>query len=188
MNHLKSSSRRQPRKTVHSPKPTHSSTDDIVDIVQAASMQLGGVRVQGDSTFYSVSGFGTVIMTIYVLTVVTVIGFILILLPSFSNASSVRQMLISIPIILFWLWMTEYYWFGLTTRTFAKTTPNTLILYGAFGRVRQRFDRRECTFSKAKGRTGFSLRVRQQNRYFSRIIDLTSCANPLALISELTMR
>ena len=103
MNHLKSSSRRQPCKTVHSQKPIHSSTDDIVDIVQAASMQLGGVRVQGDSTFYSVSGFGTVIMTIYVLTVVTVIGFILILLPSFSNASSVRQMLISIPIILFWL-------------------------------------------------------------------------------------
>ena len=91
MNHLKSSSRRQPCKTVHSPKPIHSSTDDIM---QAALMQLGGVRVQGDSTFYSISGFGTVIMTIYVLTVVTVIGFILILLPSFANASSVRQMLI----------------------------------------------------------------------------------------------
>ena len=185
MNHLKSSSRRQLRKTAHSPKPVHSSTDDIM---QAALMQLGGVRVQGDSTFYSVSGFGTVIMTIYVLTVVTVMGFILILLPSFSNASSVRQMLISIPLILFWLWMTEYYWFGLTTRTFAKTTPNSLILYGAFGRVRQRFDLSECTFSAAKDRRGFSLRVRQQNRYFSRIIDLTSCANPQALIFELTMQ
>ena len=185
MNHLKSSSRRQPRKTAQPPKPIHSSTDDIM---QAALMQLGGVRVQGDSTFYSVSGFGTVIMTIYVLTVVTVMGFILILLPSFSNASSVRQMLISILLILFWLWMTEYYWFGLTTRTFAKTTPNSLILYGAFGRVRQKFDLSECTFSEAKDRRGFSLRVHQQNRYFSRIIDLTSCANPQALIFELTMR
>ena len=150
-------------------------------------MQLGGVQVQGDSTFYSVSGFGTVIMTIYVLTVVTVIGFILILLPSFSNASSVRQMLISIPIILFWLWMTEYYWFGLTTRTFTKTTPNALILYGAFGRVRQRFDHRECTFSETGNRVP-TLRVRRHNRYFSRTIDTALCANAEALIFELTMR
>lgn len=185
MSRPKSRSHRQPRyKTTRSPKPVLSLTADM----QAAFMRRGGVLMQGGSTFYSVSGFGTVIMTIYVLTVVTVIGFILILLPSFSNASSVRQMLISIPIILFWLWMTEYYWFGLTTRTFAQTTPNSLILYGAFGRVRQRFDLNECTFSEAKGRTGFSLRVHQQNRYFSRIIDLTSCANPLALISKLTMR
>ena len=185
MSRPKSRSHRQPRyKTARSPKPVRSSTDDIM---QAALMQLGGVRVQGDSTFYSISGFGTVIMTIYVLTVVTVIGFILILLPSFSNASSVRQMLISIPLILFWLWMTEYYWFGLTTRTFAKTTPNSLILYGAFGRVRQRFDRREYTFSETGNRVP-TLRVRRQNRRFSRTINTALCANAQALIFELTMR
>ena len=183
MNHLKSRSHRQPQhKTARSPKTVRSPTADK----QATFMWHNGVREQGDSTFYSVSWFGTVIMTIYVSGISVVTGFILILLPSFSDAGSLRQMLISIPLILFWLWLTEPWWFGLTTRTFAKTTPDSLILYGAFGRVRQRFDRRECIFSEAKNRRGVSLCVRRHNRYFSRIIDLTSCANAQALFFELT--
>ena len=185
MSRPKSRSRRQPRyKTAHSPKPVRSLTADM----QAAFMRRGGVRVQGGSTFYSVSWFGTVIMSVAALALGTLAVFALTTLPPFSDAGIAWRTILAIPPILIWLWLTEPWWFGLTTRTFAKTTPNTLILYGAFGRVRQRFDRRECTFSEATDRTGFSLRVRQQNRYFSRIIDLTSCANPLALIFELTMR
>ena len=185
MSRPKSRSHCQPRyKTARSPKSVLSLTADM----QAAFMRRGGVRVQGGSTFYSVSWFGTVIMSVAALALGVSAVFALTALPPFSDAGIAWRIILAIPPVLIWLWLTEPWWFGLTTRTFAKTTPNSLILYGAFGRVRQRFDLSECTFSEAKGRTGFSLRVRQQNRYFSRIIDLTSCANPLALIFELTMR
>lgn len=185
MSRPKSRSRRQPRyKTAHSPKPVRSLTADM----QAAFMRRGGVRVQGGSTFYAVSLFGTVIMSVAALALGALTVFSLTAWLPFSDAGIAWRIILAVPPALSGLWLTEPWWFGLTTRTFAKTTPNSLILYSAFGRVRQRFDRREYTFSEAKGRTGFSLRVRQQNRYFSRIIDLTSCANPLALIFELTMR
>ena len=185
MSRPKSRSRRQPRyKTVRSPKSVCSLTADM----QAAFMRRGGVRVQGGSTFYAVSLFGTVIMSVAALALGALTVFSLTALPPFSDAGIAWRTILAIPPVLIWLMLTEPWWFGLTTRTFAKTTPNTLILYGAFGRVRQRFDLSECTFSEATDRTGFSLRVHQQNRYFSRIIDLTSCANPLALIFELTVR
>ena len=185
MSRPKSRSHRQPRyKTAHSPKPIRSLTADM----QAAFMRRGGVREQGGSTFYSVSWFGTAIMSVATLALGVSAVFALTAWPPFSDAGIAWRIILAVPPALSGLWLTEPWWFGLTTRTFAQTTPHALILYGAFGRVRQRFDRRECTFSEAKGRTGFSLHVRQQNRYFSRIIDLTSCANPLALIFELTVR
>ena len=184
MNHLKSSSRRQLRKTAHSPKPVHSSTDDII---QAALMQLGGVRVQGGSTFYSVSWFGTVIMSVATLALGVSAVFALTALPPFSDTGIAWRTILAIPPVLIWLRLTEPWWFGLTTCTFAKTTLDSLILYGAFGRVRQRFDRRECTFSETGNRVP-TLRVRRHNRYFSRTIDTALCANAQALICELTSR
>lgn len=185
MSRPKSRSHRQPRyKTARSPKPVRSSTDDIM---QAALMQLGGVRVQGDSTFYAVSLFGTVIMSVAALALGALAGFVLTALPPFSDAGIAWRIILAVPPVLIWLWLTEPWWFGLTTRTFAKTTPNFLILYGAFGRVRQRFNCRECTFSEIGNRVP-TLRVRRHNRRFSRTIDTALCANPLALIFELTMR
>ena len=184
MSRPKSSSRRQPRyKTARSPKPVRSLTADM----QAAFMRRGGVRVQGGSTFYAVSLFGTVIMSVAALALGTLAVFALTTLPPFSDAGIAWRTILAIPPILIWLWLTEPWWFGLTTRTFAKTTPNSLILYGAFGRVRQRFDRREYTFSETGNRVP-TLRVRRQNRRFSRTINTALCANAQALIFELTMR
>ena len=184
MSRPKSRSHRQPRyKTARSPKPVRSLTADM----QAAFMQRGGVRMQGGSTFYSVSWFGAVIMSVATLALGTLAVFALTTWLPFSDAGIAWRTILAIPPVLIWLRLTEPWWFGLTTRTFAKTTPNSLILYGAFGRVRQRFDRREYTFSETGNRVP-TLRVRRHNRYFSRIIDLTSCANPQALIFELTMR
>lgn len=184
MSRPKSRSHRQPRyKTARSPKPVRSLTADM----QAAFMGRGGVRVQGGSTFYAVSLFGTAIMSVATLALGALAVFALTAWPPFSDAGIAWRIILAVPPVLIWLWLTEPWWFGLTTRTFAQATPNSLILYGAFGRVRQRFDRREYTFSETGNRVP-TLRVHQQNRYFSRIIDLTSCANPLALIFELTVR
>lgn len=184
MSRPKSRSRRQPRyKTARSPKSVHSLTTDM----QAAFMQRGGVRVQGGSTFYAVSLFGTVIMSVAALALGALAVFALTALPPFSDAGIAWRTILAIPPVLIWLRLAEPWWFGLTTRTFAKTTPNFLILYGAFGRVRQRFDRREYTFSETGNRVP-TLRVRRQNRRFSRTIDTASCANAEALIFELTMR
>ena len=184
MSRPKSRSRRQPRyKTAHSPKPVRSLTADM----QAAFMRRGDVRVQGGSTFYSVSWFGTVIMSVATLALGTLAVFALTTLPPFSDAGIAWRTILAIPPVLIWLRLAEPWWFGLTTRTFAKTTLNALILYGAFGRVRQRFDRREYTFSETGSRVP-TLRVRRQNRRFSRTIDTASCTNAEALIFELTMR
>ena len=184
MSRPKSRSRRQPRyKTARSPKPVLSLTADM----QAAFMRRGGVLMQGGSTFYTVSLFGTVIMSVATLALGALAVFALTALPPFSDAGIAWRIILAIPPVLIWLWLTEPWWFGLTTRTFAKTTPNSLILYGAFGRVRQRFDRREYTFSETGNRVP-TLRVRRQNRYFSRTIDTTLCANAEALIFELTVR
>ena len=184
MSRPKSRSRRQPRyKTAHSPKPVRSLTADM----QAAFMRHGDVRVQGGSTFYAVSLFGTVIMSVATLALGALTVFSLTAWLPFSDAGIAWRIILAVPPALSGLWLTEPWWFGLTTRTFAKTTPNSLILYGAFGRVRQRFERRECTFSETGNRVP-TLRVRRQNRYFSRTIDTASCANAEALIFELTMR
>ena len=184
MSRPKSRSHRQPRyKTARSPKPVHSLTTDM----QAAFMQRGGVRVQGGSTFYAVSLFGTVIMSVAALALGALAVFALTALPPFSDAGIAWRIILAVPPALSGLWLTEPWWFGLTTRTFAQTTPNSLILYGAFGRVRQRFDRRECIFSETGNRVP-TLRVRRQNRWFSRTIDTALCANAEALIFELTMR
>ena len=184
MSRPKSRSHRQPRyKTARSPKPVRSPTADM----QAAFMRHGGVREQGGSTFYSVSWLGTVIMSVATLALGTLAVFALTILPPFSDADIAWRTILAIPPVLIWLWLTEPWWFGLTTRTFAKTTPNALILYGAFGRVRQRFDRREYTFSETGNRVP-TLRVRRHNRYFSRTIDTALCANAQALICELTSR
>ena len=150
-------------------------------------MRRGGVRVQGGSTFYAVSLFGTVIMSVAALALGTLAVFALTTLPPFSDAGIAWRTILAIPPILIWLWLTEPWWFGLTTCTFAKTTLDSLILYGAFGRVRQRFDRREYTFSETGNRVP-TLRVRRQNRRFSRTINTALCANAQALIFELTMR
>ena len=184
MSRPKSRSRRQPRyKTARSPKSVCSLTADM----QAAFMQRDGVRVQGGSTFYAVSLFGTVIMSVATLALGTLAVFALTILPPFSDADIAWRTILAIPPVLIWLWLTEPWWFGLTTRTFAKTTPSALILYGAFGRVRQRFDRREYTCSETGNRVP-TLRVRRQNRRFSRTINTALCANAEALIFELTMR
>ena len=184
MSRPKSRSRRQPRyKTARSPKSVRSLTADM----QAAFMQRGGVRVQGGSTFYAVSLFGTVIMSVATLALGALTVFSLTAWPPFSDAGIAWRIILAVPPALSGLWLTEPWWFGLTTRTFAKTTPNSLILYGAFGRVRQRFDRREYTFSETGNRVP-TLRVRRQNRWFSRTIDTALCANAEALIFELTMR
>ena len=184
MSRPKSRAHRQPRyKTVRSPKPVRSLTADM----QAAFMQRGSVRVQGGSTFYSVSWFGTVIMSVATLALGALVVFALTAWLPFSDASIAWRTILAIPPVLSGLWLTEPWWFGLTTRTFAKTTPNSLILYGAFGRVRQRFDRREYTFSETGNRVP-TLRVRRQNRWFSRTIDTALCANAEALIFELTVR
>ena len=184
MSHPKSRSHRQPRyKTAPSPKPVRSPTADM----QAAFMRRGGVRMQGGSTFYVVSRFGTVIMSVATLALGVSAVFALTALPPFSDTGIAWRTILAIPPVLIWPRLTEPWWFGLTTRTFAKTTPNSLILYGAFGRVRQRFDRRECTFSETGSRVP-TLRVRRHNRYFSRTIDTALCANAQALICELTSR
>lgn len=184
MSRPKSRSRRQPRyKTARSPKSVRSLTSDM----QAAFIRRGGVRVQGGSTFYAVSLFGTVIMSVATLALGVSAVFALTALPPFSDAGIAWRTILAIPPVLIWLWLTEPWWFGLTTRTFAQATPNSLILYGAFGRVRQRFDRREYTFSETGNRVP-TLRVRRHNRRFSRTIDTALCANPQALIFELTMR
>ena len=184
MSRPKSRSRRQPRyKTARSPKSVRSLTADM----QAAFMRRGGVRVQGGSTFYAVSLFGTVIMSVAALALGALTVFSLTAWLPFSDAGIAWRTILAVPPVLIWLWLTEPWWFGLTTRTFAKTTPNSLILYGAFGRVRQRFDRREYTFSETGNRVP-TLHVRRQNRWFSRTIDTASCANAEALIFELTMR
>ena len=184
MSRPKSRSHRQPRyKTAPSPKPVRSLTADM----QAAFMRRGGVRMQGGSMFYSVSWFGTVIMSVATLALGALVVFALTAWPPLSDAGIAWRTILAIPPVLIWLWLTEPWWFGLTTRTFAKTTPNSLILYGAFGRVRQRFDRHECTFSETGNRVP-TLRVRRHNRYFSRTIDTALCSNAQALIFELTMR
>ena len=150
-------------------------------------MRRGGVRVQGGSTFYAVSLFGTVIMSVAALALGALTVFSLTAWLPFSDAGIAWRIILAVPPALSGLWLTEPWWFGLTTRTFAKTTPNSLILYGAFGRVRQRFDRREYTFSETGNRVP-TLRVRRQNRWFSRTIDTALCANAEALISKTTMR
>lgn len=184
MSRPKSRSHRQPRyKTARSPKPVRSPTADM----QAAFMRHGGVREQGGSTFYSVSWFGTVIMSVATLTLGVSAVFALTALPPLSDAGIAWRTILAIPPVLIWLRLTEPWWFGLTTRTFAQTTLHALILYGAFGRVRQRFDRRECTFSETGGRVP-TLRVRRHNRHFSRTIDTALCANAQALIFGLTSR
>ena len=184
MSRPKSRSRRQPRyKTAHSPKPVRSLTADM----QAAFMRRGGVRVQGGSTFYAVSLFGTVIMSVATLALGALTVFSLTAWLPFSDAGIAWRIILAVPPALSGLWLTEPWWFGLTTRTFAKTTPNSLILYGAFGRVRQRFERREYTFSETGNRVP-TLRVRRQNWWFSHTIDTALCANAEALIFELTMR
>ena len=184
MSRPKSRPHRQPRyKTARSTKPVRSPTADM----QAAFMRRGGVRMQGGSTFYSVSRFGTAIMSVATLALGVSAVFALTALPPLSDAGIAWRTILSIPPVLIWLRLTEPWWFGLTTRTFAQTTPHALILYGAFGRVRQRFDRRECTFSETGSRVP-TLRVRRHNRYFSRTIDTTLCANAQALICELTSR
>ena len=155
--------------------------------MQAAFMRRGGVRVQGGSTFYAVSLFGTVIMSVAALALGALTVFSLTAWLPFSDAGIAWRIILAVPPALSGLWLTEPWWFGLTTRTFAKTTPNSLILYGAFGRVRQRFDRREYTFSETGNRVP-TLRVRRQNRWFSRTIDTALCANAEALISKTTMR
>lgn len=184
MSRPKSRSRRQPRyKTARSPKSVCSLTADM----QAAFMRRGGVRVLGGSTFYAVSLFGTVIMSVAALALGALTVFSLTAWLPFSDAGIAWRIILAVPPALSGLWLTEPWWFGLTTRTFAKTTPNSLILYGAFGRVRQRFDRREYTFSETGNRVP-TLRVRRQNRWFSRTIDTALCANAEALIFELTVR
>ena len=155
--------------------------------MQAAFMRRGGVRMQGGSTFYAVSRFGTVIMSVATLALGISAVFALTALPPFSDAGIAWRTILAIPPVLIWLRLTEPWWFGLTTCTFAKTTLDSLILYGAFWRVRQRFDRRECTFSETGSRVP-TLRVRRHNRHFSRTIDTALCANAQALICELTSR
>lgn len=150
-------------------------------------MRHGDVRVQGGSTFYAVSLFGTVIMSVATLALGALTVFSLTAWLPFSDAGIAWRIILAVPPALSGLWLTEPWWFGLTTRTFAKTTPNSLILYGAFGRVRQRFERREYTFSETGNRVP-TLRVRRQNWWFSHTIDTALCANAEALIFELTMR
>ena len=184
MSRPKSRSHRQPRyKTAPSPKPVRSPTADM----QAAFMRRGGVRMQGGSTFYAVSRFGTVIMSVATLALGVSAVFALMALPPLSDAGIAWRTILAIPPVLIWLRLTEPWWFGLTTCTFAKTTLDSLILYGAFGRVRQRFDRRECAFSEIGSRVP-TLRVRRHNQHFFRTIDTALCANPQALIFGLTSR
>ena len=73
-----------------------------------------------------------------------------LLMPLFALATGALPVLISYKIfkssvlspallILYipcWLWQTEGWWFGLTTRRFAQIENGNLTLYGAFGRTR----------------------------------------------------
>ena len=166
----------------------------IPDYIQACTRQHGGVRKQHGDTIYTTSWIGMIAMVAATLAGGVLLAFLL-MAPLMIAGLPPEQLLILLPpFSLFWLWLTESWWFGLTTRRFAKITPDELILYGAFGRVRQTYNRQECSFRggvyelKSFGHPRyviFKLRSRRPGQRFARGINLSLCANPAALIKEL---
>ena len=196
-NHIKLRAQRLPFD--HSPKAqlserhnAASSPDYIPDYIQACTRQRGGVRKQHGDTIYTTSWIGMIAMVAATLAGGVLLAFLL-MAPLMIAGLSPEQLLILLPpFALFWLWLTESWWFGLTTRRFAKITPDELILYGAFGRVRQTYNRHECSFrggvyelKSTAGDVFFKLHVRRPGQRFARGINLSLCANPAALIKEL---
>ncbi len=201
-NHNRSKSRSQRLPRHRSPKAqlperysTTAPSNYIPDYMLAYTRRRGGVRKQRGGKVYTVSWLGMIMMAaavpaVGVLLVICLIGPLLMMI----GLSFEQQLILLPPFALLWLWLTESWWFGLTTRTFAKITPSQLILYGAFGRVRQTYNRQECSFrggvyeSKIPGYPCymiFKLRARRPGQRFARSIDLSLCANPAAFIKEL---
>ncbi len=165
----------------------------IPDYIQAYTRRRGGVRKQRGGTVYTVSWIGMIAMAAAVPAAGALLAVCLVgpLLARVGLALE-QQLILLPPFALFWLWLTESWWFGLTTRRFAKITPDELILYGAFGRVRQTYNRHECSFrggvyelKSTAGDVFFKLHVRRPGQRFARGINLSLCANPAALIKEL---
>ncbi|MFC2417895.1 MAG: hypothetical protein ACFNQI_08130 [Eikenella corrodens] len=195
-NHIKLRAQRLPRD--HSPKAQLSECHDtasppnyIPDYIQACTRQHGGVRKQHGDTIYTTSWIGMIAMVAATLAGGVLLAFLL-MAPLMIAGLPPEQLLILLPpFALFWLWLTESWWFGLTTRTFAKITPGELILYGTFGRVRQTYNRQECSFRGGvfglpyPRYKNFRLYARRPGQRFARSINLSLCANPAALIKEL---
>ncbi|WP_156503504.1 hypothetical protein [Eikenella longinqua] len=147
---------------------------------------------QRGGTVYTVSWIGMIAMAAATLAGGVLLAFLLMAL--LIIVGLIPELILLPPFALFWLWLTESWWFGLTTRRFAKITPGELILYGAFGRVRQTYNRQACSFRggvyelKSSGHPRyvfFKLHARRPGQRFARSINLSLCANPGALIKEL---
>ncbi|XXQ68057.1 hypothetical protein ACKLNO_10730 [Neisseriaceae bacterium B1] len=80
---------------------------------------------------------------------------------------------------LFWLWLTESWWFGLTTRIFADVYREKIVIYGAFGRKKQTLLRSQCQFYYRQSHrdTTPALWVKRANRRVPLRVDNTLCAN-----------
>ena len=186
---------RSPKAQLPERQDTTAPPNYIPDYIQAYTRRRGGVRKQRGGTVYTVSWRGMIAMAAAVpaagaLLAVCLVGPLL----ARAGLALEQQLILLPPFALFWLWLTESWWFGLTTRRFAKITPDELILYGAFGRVRQTYNRHECRFRggvyelKSFGHPRyvmFKLRSRRPGQRFARGINLSLCANPAALIKEL---
>ena len=84
---------------------------------------------------------------------------------------------------LAYLWKTEALWFPLTTRRFAENQPNTLILYGAFGR--KRFIANKKNLQLYHSDTLAERLIIEYPDGQLRTFILTHCAEPHALLKAL---
>ena len=183
---------RSPKAQLPERQDTTVPSNYIPEYIQAYTRRRGGVRKQRGGTVYTVSWIGMIAMAAAVpaagaLLAVCLVGPLL----AWAGLALEQQLILLPPFALFWLWLTESWWFGLTTRTFAKITPGELILYGEFGRVRQTYNRHECSFRGGvfglpyPRYKNFRLYARRPGQRFARSINLSLCANPAALIKEL---
>ncbi|ULJ60758.1 hypothetical protein [Wielerella bovis] len=80
---------------------------------------------------------------------------------------------------LFWLWLTESWWFGLSTRKFADVYADRIVMYGVLGRKKYVFSRAKCTFYYIPHNRDITpaLWVKRENRQFPIRVDNTLCAD-----------
>ncbi len=79
---------------------------------------------------------------------------------------------------LFWLWLTESWWFGLTTRTFTDVYHDKILIYGAFGCKKYVFWRLQCQFYYRQNNRGTpALWVKRAKHRLPIRVDNTLCAD-----------
>lgn len=167
---------RQPRykKAMHNSKNHH-------NLVFYTEQPRHVVRLGNKGLRYTNSLIGSLVMPVGALAIGGIIGFVIYMaFHYYAGLHDISGIMYWVFILMFapvWLWCSESWWFGLTTRKFADVYPDKIIVYGAWGRKRYQFSRHQCRFFYIDRRGTPALWVKCSNRKLPIRIDNALCAD-----------